>query len=171
MCRAITLKSLLVLCLASMSVAWAVDDKATDAKSSEGKAEASDTKAEAKVEKDAKPTADVKADAGKTEKAAEAKSAEKKPEEAKQATLNDSVAADLKSAIEAADKANKAAAKAGFDWFWDEKSGAEHLQEAIKLANAGEDKKAMQLAKLVELAGKQGLEQAAKAKKAGPSFN
>ncbi len=86
-------------------------------------------------------------------------------------TLNDSVNSDLKKAIEAADTATKAAVKAGFEWFWEDKSASEHVQEAIKLANEGETDKALKIAKLVELAGKQGLEQAKKSKKAGPHFN
>ena len=163
--RAIILKGLLISCLALINITWAAEDKPAEAKAAESKSENTETKSDKAAE-----ASPAKAEEGKA--SVEPKSAEKKPEEAKKeaVTLNDSVSAELKASIAAAEKANKASAKAGFEWFWSDKSGSEHVQEAIKLANAGEDKKAMQLAKLVELAGKQGLEQAEKSKKAKPDF-
>ena len=163
--RAIILKGLLISCLALINITWAAEDKPAEAKAAESKSENTETKSDKAAE-----ASPAKAEEGKA--SVEPKSAEKKPEEAKKeaVTLNDSVSAELKATIAAAEKANKASAKAGFEWFWSDKSGSEHVQEAIKLANAGEDKKAMQLAKLVELAGKQGLEQAEKSKKAKPDF-
>ena len=165
--RAIILKGLLISCLALINITWAADNKPAEAKTAESKTENTETKSDKVAKAD-----DAKVAEGKGDKSIEAKSAEKKPDEAnKEAiTLNDNVSAELKAAIEAADKANKASAKVGFEWFWSDKSGTEHVQEAITLANAGEDKKAMQVAKLVELAGKQGLEQAEKSKKAKPDF-
>jgi hypothetical protein len=172
--RAIILKGLLISCLALINIAWAAEDKPAEAKAAESKSENTETKSDKAAEASPAKAEEGKASAsaeGKGDKAAEPKAAEKKPEEAKKdVTLNDSVSAELKASIAAAEKANKASAKAGFEWFWSDKSGSEHVQEAIKLANAGEDKKAMQLAKLVELAGKQGLEQAEKSKKAKPDF-
>ena len=173
--RAIILKGLLISCLALINIAWAAEDKPAEAKAAESKSENTETKSDKAAEASPAKAEEGKASAsaeGKGDKAAEPKAAEKKPEEAKKeaVTLNDSVSAELKASIAAAEKANKASAKAGFEWFWSDKSGSEHVQEAIKLANAGEDKKAMQLAKLIELAGKQGLEQAEKSKKAKPDF-
>jgi hypothetical protein len=170
------LKGLLISCLALINITWAADDKPVEAKAAESKSENNATKTDKAAETspanaEAGKAAAASAD-GKGDKPAEPKVAEKKSDEAKKevVTLNDSVSAELKAAIDAADKANQASAKAGFEWFWSDKSGSEHVQEAIKLANAGDDKKALQLAKLVELAGKQGLEQAEKSKKAKPDF-
>ena len=173
--RAIILKGLLISCLALINIAWAAEDKPAEAKAAESKSENTETKSDKAAEASPAKAEEGKASAsaeGKGDKAAEPKAAEKKPEEAKKdVTLNDSVSAELKASIAAAEKANKASAKAGFEWFWSDKSGSEHVQEAIKLANAGEDKKAMQLAKLVELAGKQGLSKQRNQKKRNLIFN
>ena len=168
--RAIIVKGLLISCLALINITWAAENQPTEAKAAASKADNTETNPNKVAKAD---EAKVAVDAeGKSDKATESKAAEKKPDEANKeaVTLNDTVSAELKAAIEVADKANKASAKAGFEWFWSDKSGTEHVQEAITLANAGEDKKAMQVARLVELAGKQGLEQAEKSKKAKPDF-
>jgi hypothetical protein len=84
--------------------------------------------------------------------------------------LKDNADPEVKAAIEAADKANSAAKKAGFEWFMKDKSMSEHLQDAIKASNDGDKETALKLAKKVEAAGTAGLDQAEKAKTAGPTF-
>lgn len=105
---------------------------------------------------DAKP-AEAKAEA---KPAADAKKEEK-------VELSADADAEVKAAIEAADAANAAAKKAGFEWFWKDKPASKHLEDAIKAANDGKKEDAMKLAKTIENAGKQGQEQAEKAKTAG----
>lgn len=105
--------------------------------------------------------------------AAEAKPADAaaKPAEAKKedkAVLNADADAEVKAAIEAAEAANSAAKKAGFEWFWKDKPASDHLQDAIKAANEGKKEDALKLAKAIETAGKQGQEQAEAAKKVAP---
>ncbi|MGB5598798.1 MAG: hypothetical protein WBM66_08785 [Thiothrix litoralis] len=99
--------------------------------------------------------------------AADDKKADKAPKEDK-VELKAKVDADVKAAIEAAQAANDAAKKAGFEWFWKNQPASTHLEDAIKAANDGKNEDAMKIAKAVETAGKQGLEQAEKAKTAGP---
>ena len=110
---------------------------------------------------EAKP-AEVKAEAKADAKPAEAKKEEK-------VELKADADADVKTAIEAAETANSAAKKAGFEWFWKDKPASKHLEDAIKAANEGKKEDALKLAKTIEAAGKQGLEQAEKAKTAGPT--
>jgi colicin import membrane protein len=105
--------------------------------------------------------------------AAEAKPADAaaKPAEAKKedkAVLNADADAEVKAAIEAAEAANSAAKKAGFEWFWKDKPASAHLEDAIKAANEGKKEDALKLAKAIETAGKQGQEQAEAAKKVAP---
>ena len=106
-------------------------------------------------------------------KPAEAKAADAKPAEAAKAeekvTLKADADADVKAAIDAAQAANDAAKKAGFEWNWGGKSASKQLEDAIKAANAGKKEDALKIAKAVETAGKQGQEQAEKAKTAGPA--
>ncbi len=97
------------------------------------------------------------------------KAAEEKPAKEDKVELKASVPADVKAAIEAATTANAAAKKAGFEWHWEDENASKHLESAIKAANAGKTEDAMKIAKAVENAGKQGLEQAEKAKTAGPA--
>lgn len=99
--------------------------------------------------------------------AADDKKADKAPKEDK-VELKAKVDADVKAAIEAAGTANTAAKKAGFEWYWDDATASEHLDAAIKAANDGKKDDAMKIAKAIEIAGTQGLEQAEKAKNAGP---
>lgn len=114
-------------------------------------------------EKKAAPAADVKpAAAAPADTKAAAPAADK-------VELKADADAEVKAAIEAATAANDAAKKAGFEWFWKDKPASEHLQDAIKAANEGKKEDAIKLAKAVELAGKQGVEQAEKAKTAGPA--
>ena len=98
-------------------------------------------------------------------KADDAKPAEAKAEA--KVELSADADAEVKAAIEAADAANAAAKKAGFEWFWKDKPASKHLEDAIKAANDGKKEDAMKLAKTIENAGKQGQEQAEKAKTAG----
>lgn len=102
--------------------------------------------------------------------AADEKKADAKPAEAKAdaVELKADVDAEVKAAIEAAKTANDAAKKAKFEWFWGRKPAGKHLEDAIKAANDGKKEDAMKIAKMVEIAGVQGQEQAAKAKTAGP---
>ncbi len=125
------------------SVAFAADDKKAD-------------------EAAAKPAKEATADA----KAADAKPAEAKKDD--KVALNADADAEVKAAIEAAETANSAAKKAGFEWFWKDKPASDHLQDAIKAANDGKKEDAMKLAKAIETAGKQGQEQAAAAKTVAP---
>ena len=97
--------------------------------------------------------------------AAEEKKAEAKADAVE---LKADVDADVKAAIEAAKTANDAAKKAKFEWFWGGQAAGKHLEDAIKAANDGKKEDAMKIAKLVEIAGVQGQEQAEKAKTAGP---
>lgn len=97
--------------------------------------------------------------------AAEEKKAEAKADAVE---LKAGVDADVKAAIEAAKTANDAAKKAKFEWYWGGKPASKHLEDAIKAANDGKTEDAMKIAKLVELAGVQGQEQAEKSKTAGP---
>ena len=99
--------------------------------------------------------------------AADDKKADKAPKEDK-VELKAKVEADVKAAIEAAGTASTAGKKAGFEWYWDDATASEHLDAAIKAANDGKKDDAMKIAKAVEIAGTQGLEQAEKAKNAGP---
>lgn len=94
------------------------------------------------------------------------KPAETKKEETVE--LKADVDAEVKAAIEAAKTANDAAKKAGFEWYWGGKPAGKQLEDAIKAANDGKKDNAMKIAKMVEIAGVQGQEQAAKAKTAGP---
>lgn len=80
--------------------------------------------------------------------------------------LKDSVDADVKAAIEAAQASNKAAAEAGFEW----RDSGKEIKGAIEAANEGDNDKAMKLANKVKMAGEEGLKQAEKAKNAGPRF-
>ena len=98
-------------------------------------------------------------------KADDAKPAEAKAEA--KIELSADADAEVKAAIEAADAANTAAKKAGFEWFWKDKPASKHLEDAIKAANDGKKEDAMKMAKTIENAGKQGQEQAEKAKTAG----
>lgn len=84
--------------------------------------------------------------------------------------LSSSASAAAKTAITAAETANTAAKTAGFEWFWKDKAASDHLQDAIKAANSGDDKTALKLAQQVEQAGIQGQAQAEVAKTAGPRF-
>jgi hypothetical protein len=138
------LKALFAATVLSMmaTVAIADDKKADEAKPAEAKAE---VKADAKA--DAKP-----ADAKKEEKV----------------ELKADADAEVKTAIEAATAANSAAKKAGFEWYWKDKPASKHLEDAIIAANDGKKEDALKLAKTIENAGKQGQEQAEKAKTAGP---
>ncbi len=137
------LKALFAATVLSMmaTVAIADDKKADEAKPTEVKAEAK---------------ADAKADA----KPAEAKKEEK-------IALSGDVDAAVKTAIESAQTANDAAKKAGFEWYWKDKPASKHLEDAITAANDGKTEDALKLAKAIENAGKQGQEQAEKAKTAG----
>lgn len=113
---------------------------------------------------------DKKAEEAAAKPAKEA-TADAKPAEAKKddkVALNADADAEVKAAIEAADAANSAAKKAGFEWFWKDKPASDHLQDAIKAANDGKKEDAMKLAKAIETAGKQGQEQAAAAKTVAP---
>lgn len=101
-------------------------------------------------------------------KPAEAKAADAKPAEEKVALKADADA-DVKAAIDAAQTANDAAKKAGFEWFMSGKPAGKLLEDAIKAANDGKKEDALKIAKAVENAGKQGQEQAEKAKTAGPA--
>lgn len=115
-------------------------------------------------EKKAAPAADAKPAA-----AAPAADAKAAAPAADKVELKADADADAKAAIAAATAANDAAKKAGFEWFWKDKSASEHIQDAIKAANEGKKEDAIKLAKTVEAAGKQGIEQAEKAKTAGPA--
>jgi hypothetical protein len=86
------------------------------------------------------------------------------------AVLKADAAPEVKAAIEAADKADSAAKKAGFEWFVKDKTMSDYLQDAIKASNDGDKETALKLAKKVEAAGTAGLDQAEKAKTAGPTF-
>ena len=98
------------------------------------------------------------------------KAAEEKPAKTEdKVELKADVPADVKAAIEAATTANAAAKKAGFEWHWKDQNASKHLDDAIKAANDGKTDDAMKIAKAVENAGKQGVEQAEKAKTAGPA--
>lgn len=89
-------------------------------------------------------------------------------EEKAAAELKADADAEVKAAIEAAHAANEVASKAGFEWFWDEKSASEHLQDAINAANEDDNEKALKLAKAVENAGNRAQEQAEMAKNVEP---
>lgn len=106
--------------------------------------------------------------AAEEKKVAEAKPAEAAKTEEK-VTLKADADAEVKAVIEAAQTANDAAKKAGFEWYWGGMSAGKQLEVAIKAANDGKKEDAMKIAKLVEIAGKQGQEQAEKAKTAGPA--
>jgi hypothetical protein len=132
------LKALFAATVLSMMATVAIaDDKKAD--------EAKPTEVKAEVK------ADAKADAKKEEKVA----------------LNGDVDAAVKTAIESAQTANDAAKKAGFEWYWKDKPASKHLEDAIIAANDGKTEDALKLAKAIENAGKQGQEQAEKAKTAG----
>lgn len=123
-------------------------------------------KADKKEDKDKKEEKDSK-DADKTAKKdakddKSAQAADAKP------TLNADVDAELKTLIEAAATANEAAKKAGFEWYWANQPASDHLNDAIKAANAGDKEKAMKTAKLVKIAGEQGQLQAEAAKTVKP---
>lgn len=79
--------------------------------------------------------------------------------------LKDSVDAEVKAAIEAAEKANKAV-PTGFEW----RDSKTQLDEAIAAANDGDNDKAKKLAATVEAAAENGAKQAEAAKNAGPHF-
>lgn len=114
--------------------------------------------AEEKKAADAKPAEAAAAPAAK----ADAKPAEEKVE------LKADADPEVKAAIEAADAANAAAKKAGFEWYMDGKTMSQHLEGAIKAANEGDKEKALKIAKKVEQSGKAGQDQAEVAKKAAP---
>lgn len=107
-------------------------------------------------------------------KAVDAKAVDAKPADAKDAKKEEKVElkadadAEIKAAIEAAQAATTAAKKSGFEWYWKDKSASQHIEEAITAANEGNKEEALKLAKTIENAGKQGQEQAEKAKTAGP---
>lgn len=105
-------------------------------------------------------------------KAADAKPAEAsaKPADAAKdkVALKEGADADVKAAIEAAETANSAAKKAGYEWFWKDKPASDHLQDAIKAANDGKKEDAIKLAKKVEAAGNAGIKQAEVAKTTTP---
>lgn len=156
------------------TVTFAEDKKAADKPAAEAttekveKAEKTDKaeKSEKADKADKKDDKDSK-DADKTDKkdAKDDKSAQAtdgKP------TLNADVDAELKTLIEAAAAANDAAKKAGFEWYWANQPASDHLNDAIKAANAGDKEKAMKIAKLVKLAGERGQEQAEAAKTVKP---
>lgn len=79
-------------------------------------------------------------------------------------TLKDSVDAEVKEAVEAAQAANKEAEEIGFAW----RDSSKQIEEAIKAANEGENDKAKELAAMVMNAVEQGKKQAELAKDAGP---
>lgn len=91
------------------------------------------------------------------------------------------VNAETRAAIESAMAVNKKAKAAGYEWIWANPTGdmwektsglmtsSKILNQAIEMANAGKDKAAVKVAKYIENAAKQGLEQAELAPKAGPA--
>lgn len=97
-------------------------------------------------------------------------------------TLKDGVDAGAKAAIEAAIAANKAAKDADVEWIWANPVGGiwkktrglmsstRILEQAIELANDGKNEAAIKAANYIENAAKNGLEQAKKAKNAGPAM-
>ncbi len=96
-------------------------------------------------------------------------------------TLKEGVDAGVKTAIESALAANKAAQEADVEWIWAnpvddiwEKtrglmSSSRILEQAIELANDGKNEAAIRAANYIENAAKQGLEQAKLIPKAGPA--
>lgn len=96
-------------------------------------------------------------------------------------TLKEGVDASVKTAIEAALEANKAAKEADVEWIWAnpvadiwEKTrglmtSSRILEQAIELANDGKNDAAIKAANYIENAAKQGLEQAKLVSKAGPA--
>lgn len=97
-------------------------------------------------------------------------------------TLKDGVDAKAKEAIEAAMAANKAAKDADVEWIWARPVGGiwkktrglmsstRILEQAIERANEGDNEAAITMANYIENAAKQGLDQAKKAKNAGPAL-
>lgn len=93
--------------------------------------------------------------------------------------LKDSVDAEVKTAIEAAQAANQAAKIAGVEWVWAKpvrkmwtgkrQTSTKIIRQAIEMANDGQNADAKKLAAYIENAAKQGLLQAERAKKAGPA--
>lgn len=95
--------------------------------------------------------------------------------------LNADVDAGVKTAIESALEANKAAKAAGVEWLWANPVGGiwektrglmsstRILEQAIELANDGKNEAAIKAANYIENAAKQGLEQATIMKDAGPA--
>jgi len=75
-------------------------------------------------------------------------------------------AADPAAAIEAAEAAQKAASKVGFEW----RDTAKLIKSAKKALEAGEKEKAIKLANSAKLQGEMGVKQAEVAKNAGPRF-
>ncbi|CAA6803184.1 MAG: Unknown protein [uncultured Thiotrichaceae bacterium] len=96
-------------------------------------------------------------------------------------TLKEGVDAAVKTAIESALAANKAAKEADVEWIWAnpvdniwEKtrglmSSTRVLEQAIEMANDGKNDEAIRAANYIENAAKQGLEQAKLIPKASPA--
>ncbi|EIJ32766.1 hypothetical protein [Thiothrix nivea] len=84
---------------------------------------------------------------------------------ADKATLKDGVDAEVKAAIEAAQKANSDV-PTGFAW----RDSGKQLEDAIKAANGGDNDKAKNLAAEVKTAAENGVKQAEAGKSAGPRF-
>ena len=95
-------------------------------------------------------------------------------------TLNDGVDAEVKAAVESAITANKAAKEVNAEWVWADpinemwtgslQDNSKILDQVIEMANAGKNEEAKKTAVFIEMSAKAGVEQAAKAKAAGPAL-
>lgn len=95
-------------------------------------------------------------------------------------TLNDTVKAEVKSAIEAAQASAKALKAAKVEWFWAKGKNigvkgkkvthSKLVNQAIELANDGKNEDALKIATYIETTAKAAMKQAELAKNAAPRF-